>query len=133
MITNQTPVVFKKDQLLANGMLAIDSVLVNNKSISFGQSKALNPCFVGGKIKNEAQLAAHVVLVAVFLLWCLFGAVPGTISMSTKGANATKPHHFLPFFLSCQQALDILALLRVFLSLTQLLTDPGVPEVKRGS
>lgn len=47
-------------------MLPIDSVLVNNKSISFGQSKALNPCFVGGTIKNEAQLAAHVVVVAVF-------------------------------------------------------------------
>lgn len=74
---------------------------MNNKSISFGQSKALNPCSVGGTITNEAQLAAHVVVVAVFLLWCLFGAVPGTIPMSTKGANATKPHHLLPFSLSC--------------------------------
>lgn len=103
-------------------MSAIDSVLVNNKSISFGQSKALNPCFVGGTITNEAQLAAHVVMVAVaFLLWCLFGAVLGAIPMSTKGANATKPRHVHPFSFSCHQALDVLTLLS--LSFTDSATD----------
>lgn len=55
-----------QDRPVVGKRLAIDSVLVNNKSISFGQSKALNPCFVGGTITNEAQLAANVVVIGVF-------------------------------------------------------------------